>query len=710
MRFSSTIFILLFLSGCDLTAINSPYPEQENNASVLYSSFTLRPKHLDPARSYSSNEATFTGQIYEPPYQYHYLKRPYTLIPLTATSLPVVRYFSIDDVEVTADAVDIAYSRYQITIKPNIKYQPHPAFVKNTKGQYVYHQMTSNELSDINTLSDFAQSDSRELIAADYVYQIKRLAHPEIHSPILGLMSEYIVGLSDYAEQLRELKNTGKDIDLRVVDIEGVDVIDRYTYQIKVVGKYPQLRYWLAMPFFAPVPWEADAFYAQDDLIEKNITLDWFPVGTGPFQLTENDPNRRMVLEKNSNYHDDYYPSEGNVGDSEQGLLKDAGQKLPLIDKVVFTLEKENTSYWNKFLQGYYDISGISSDSFEQAIQLGNGGEFGLSDAMVEKGIDLQTTVGTSSYYIGFNMQDSVVGGYSEQAKKLRQAISIAINYEEYISIFLNGRGIAAQGSIPPGIFGYLNDEQGINNYVYDWDNNKAKRKDISEARALLIQAGYPNGRSEKTGEPLNLYFDVPASGPDAKAQFDWLRKQFQKLGIQLVIRSSDYNRFQDKMHNGQAQIFQWGWNADYPDPENFLFLLYGPNGKVATGGENAANYQNVEFDHLFEQMRVMPNNKERQNIINKMSAILTEDSPWIWGYHPKQFSLYHRWNKNIKPNMMANNTIKYRRIDAQQRKELQQSWNKPILWPLAVLLMLGLLILLPAWLLYMRKKQSKVT
>ncbi|MBE9533139.1 MAG: peptide ABC transporter substrate-binding protein, partial [Proteobacteria bacterium] len=397
-------------------------------------------------------------------------------------------------------------------------------------------------------------------------------------------------------------------------------------------------------------------------------------------------------------------------GDSEQGLLKDAGQKLPLIDKVVFTLEKENTSYWNKFLQGYYDISGISSDSFEQAIQLGNGGEFGLSDAMVEKGIDLQTTVGTSSYYIGFNMQDSVVGGYSEQAKKLRQAISIAINYEEYISIFLNGRGIAAQGSIPPGIFGYLNDEQGINNYVYDWDNNKAKRKDISEARALLIQAGYPNGRSEKTGEPLNLYFDVPASGPDAKAQFDWLRKQFQKLGIQLVIRSSDYNRFQDKMHNGQAQIFQWGWNADYPDPENFLFLLYGPNGKVATGGENAANYQNVEFDHLFEQMRVMPNNKERQNIINKMSAILTEDSPWIWGYHPKQFSLYHRWNKNIKPNMMANNTIKYRRIDAQQRKELQQSWNKPILWPLAVLLMLGLLILLPAWLLYMRKKQSKVT
>ncbi|NQY27520.1 MAG: ABC transporter substrate-binding protein [Piscirickettsiaceae bacterium] len=710
MRFLSTILILLFLSACDLSAINSPYPEQENNASVLYASFSLRPKHLDPARSYSSNEAIFTGQIYEPPYQYHYLKRPYTLIPLTATELPKVRYFSADNIELAADDADIAYSLYQITIKPEIRYQPHPSFVKETDGQYVYHQMTAKQLVSVNTLSDFKQNASRELVAADYVYQIKRLAHPEIHSPILGLMSEHIVGLADYAEQLRQLKQKGKALNLRTSAIEGVTVIDRYRYQIKVVGKYPQLRYWLAMPFFAPVPWEADIFYAQKGLIEKNITLDWFPVGTGPYQLTENNPNQRMVLERNPNYHDEYYPENGDDGDFEQGLLKDSGQRLPLIDKVIFTLEKENTSYWNKFLQGYYDVSGISSDSFEQAIQLGGGGEFGLSDAMKKKGIDLRTSIGTSSYYIGFNMHDSVVGGYSEKAKKLRQALSIAIDYEEFISIFLNGRGIPAQGVIPPGIFGYIDGQQGINPRVYNWDDTKGVRKNIKEARELLVQAGYPNGRDEQTGEPLNLYFDVPASGPDARAQFDWLRKQFKKLGIQLIVRSSDYNRFQDKMHNGQAQIFQWGWNADYPDPENFLFLLYGPNGKVATGGENAANYENAEFDRLFEQMRAMPNNDERLKIIQEMSAILTEDSPWVWGYHPKQFSLYHAWNKNIKPNLMANNTIKYRRIDAYQRKELQQSWNKPILWPLIVLVFVVLLLFLPAFLLYIQKKYTKIT
>ncbi len=119
------------------------------------------------------------------------------------------------------------------------------------------------------------------------------------------------------------------------------------------------------------------------------------------------------------------------------------------------------------------------------------------------------------------------------------------------------------------------------------------QRRSIEDARKLLAQAGYPDGRDAETGEPLLLHFDTARTGPDAKAQLDWLRKQFDKLDIQLVVRSTDYNRFQDKMQNGGTQIFEWGWNADYPDPENFLFLLYGPNKKVGDNGENAANYDN---------------------------------------------------------------------------------------------------------------------
>ncbi len=707
---SAMTAILLMLAGCGESGVlNSPYPQDLTAGSTLFSSFSLRPKHLDPARSYSSNEAVITGQVYEPPLQYHYLKRPYQLEPLTARALPKVSYLNKNFQPVAAESQAIAYSVYEISIKPGILYQPHPAFAKDSTGQYRYHHLSKQELSSIRTLRDFAFQDTRELVAEDYVYEIKRLAHPELHSPILGLMSKYIVGLNDLAKQLLQKKQAGEVIDLRQQTLSGVKVLDRYTYQIMLKGQYPQFNYWLAMPFFAPIPWEADVFYQQAGLIEKNITLDWYPVGTGPYMLTENNPNLRMVLTKNPHFHPETYPTQGAPSDEKNGLLADKGMRLPFIDRVVFTLEKENISYWNKFLQGYYDISGISSDSFDQAIQMSGHGEMTLSPAMKAKGIALKTAIQPSIYYLGFNMRDPVVGGESEKARKLRQAISIAIDEEEYIAIFANGRGVPAQGPIPPGIFGYQSGPAGINPYVYEWKNGHAVRKPLALAKQLLAEAGYPDGRSAQTGLPLTLYFDTTGSGPDSKAQFDWMRKQFQKLNIQLVIRQTDYNRFQDKMQTGQAQIFQWGWNADYPDPENFLFLLYGPNAKVDTGGENVANYQNAEFDQLFEQMQTMPNNERRQHIIDAMLNIVRSDAPWIWGFHPKSFSLYHAWNHNVKPNMMANNTIKYRRIDSVQRRQAQIQWNQPVLWPIAVGAIALIILVIPAWWMYLRQKRRRI-
>jgi ABC-type transport system substrate-binding protein len=101
---------------------------------------------------------------------------------------------------------------------------------------------------------------TRELVAADYVYQIKRLAHPRLHSPIFGLMAEYIVGLPEYAEKLKKLNAPGW-IDLRSHALEGVEEVDRYTYRVTLKGRYPQFVYWLAMPFFSPIPWEAEMLF-----------------------------------------------------------------------------------------------------------------------------------------------------------------------------------------------------------------------------------------------------------------------------------------------------------------------------------------------------------------------------------------------------------------------------------------------------------------
>lgn len=699
----------LLLNACS-DSWNNPYPREENVSNIYYSSFELRPKHLDPAQSYASNEIVFTGQIYEPPLQYHYLKRPYTLQPLTAMEVPQPYYEDEQGRRLAEDvsAEQIAYSVYEIRLKAGIRYQPHPAFAVDDKGSPLYMDMQQADMDKINTLADFPQSGSRELTAADYVYQIKRLAHPRLHSPIYGLMAEYIVGLKEYAALLKQADEAKIGfLDLRQHPLAGVELIDRYTYRIRLHGLYPQFVYWLAMPFFAPVPPEADEFYSPSAMQKKNITLDWFPVGSGPYMLTINNPNRQMVMERNPNFHGEAYPQEGEADDREKGLLKDAGKPLPFIDRVVFSLEKESIPTWNKFLQGYYDASGISSDSFDQAIQVGGQGDVGLTAEMQAKNIQLATGVGATSYYMGFNMQDPVVGMYTEKKRKLRQAISIAVDYEEFISIFLNGRGIPAQGPIPPGIFGYHPDEEGVNPYVYTWADGKLQRKSLNEAKRLLAEAGYPEGRDAKTGKPLIIHLDTTGGGPDDKARFDWLRKQFTKINLQLDVRATDYNRFQDKMRKGTAQLFQWGWNADYPDPENFMFLLYGPNGRVVHNGENTANYENPEFDRLFQQMKIMPNGPARLNMLNKMTAIARRDAPWLWGFHPKKFSLFHRWLANVKPNVMANNTLKFKRLDPKIRNDLRSQWNQPLLWPIGILLLILLAALLPALVTYRRKLKA---
>jgi len=304
-------------------------------------------------------------------------------------------------------------------------------------------------------------------------------------------------------------------------------------------------------------------------------------------------------------------------------------------------------------------------------------------------------------------MLDPVVGGYSERARKLRIAISIAVDQEEFISIFRNGRGVPAHGPIPPGIFGYRGGKDGINPYVYDWKDGSPRRKSIEAAQRLLAQAGYPNGRNAKTGEPLLLNLDAAGAGPDSKARFDWYVKQLDKIGVQLVVRATDWNRFQDKVRKGNTQLYYLGWGADYPDPENFLFLLHGKQSKVKTAGENASNYVNREFDSLFEQMKNMDNGPRRQAIIDRMVAVACRDAPWVWSFFPKNFSLQHAWVFNSKPNQMANNSLKYQRIDPAMREKLRREWNQPVLWPVAALFLLLALSILPAVFMFRRREHA---
>ncbi|MCF6765103.1 ABC transporter substrate-binding protein [Thiotrichales bacterium 19S3-7] len=690
------------------TQTNNPYKIENKNQSTLYSVFSQRPKHLDPARSYSSNEAIFTGQIYEPVLQYHYLKRPYQLVPLTATKMPEITYKDANGKIIKGIKLDtIATTSYLITLRGDIIYQLHPAFAKDENGEYRYHRLTPQDLDEIYTLEQFKYKGHRAVSAKDYQYQIMRLADPINHSPIAGIMSKRIVGFKKLQQQLIQWRksNPNQPLPAELFQIDGVEVINQNQYIISIYGKDPQFIYWLAMPFFAPMPYEAEAFYRQKGMKDRNITLDWYPVGSGPYYLSENNPNRRMVLEKNPYYHADFYPSEGQVDDDENGFLARKGERLPQIDRIIFSLEKESIPMWNKFLQGYYDRSGISSDVFDQAVYFDQGGNVNATEDIASKGIRISTTVEPSIFYWGFNMLDPVVGGYSEKQRRLRQAISIVFNVEEFISIFMNGRALAAQGPVPPGIFGNQND---LNPVVYELDTKQ--RKSLAKAKRLLKAAGYPNGVDPKTGAPLILYLDAIGSGsPDEKAKFQWMRQQFKKLGIQLNIRITQYNRFQEKVRNAQVQLFFWGWNADYPDPENFLMLLYGPNGKAKFQGENAVNYQNQRFDELYEEMIQMDNTTERLVLIQKMVDLLREDAPWIWGVNPKSFILSHVWYYPTKPHSIANNMLKYAKIDTTLRSSLQKKWNVPLFWPVLIIFLILFLFALPVVVSYWRKEHKKM-
>ncbi|HET8695191.1 MAG TPA: ABC transporter substrate-binding protein, partial [Aquabacterium sp.] len=377
-------------------------------------------------------------------------------------------------------------------------------------------------------------------------------------------------------------------------------------------------------------------------------------------------------------------------------LLADCGKKTPFVDTIVFNMEKEAVPQDTKFRQGYLDVPEFDQMSYGNAYKIQMEDSDKVNKEFTQKGIILARTVDLSISYMGFNWLDPVVGkgDTPEQQirnRKLRQALSIAIDWDEFNRIFPKAAGEVAQGPLPAGVFGSRHGtREGLNPVTHRWVNGVAVRRPIEDAKQLLAEAGYPDGRDAKTGKPLVLNYDYgrPAT-PEAKAVLDWTTKQFAKLGIQLEIRATDYNQFQDKVRRGKHQIFSWGWLADYPDAENFLFLLYGPNAKSEHDGENAANYSNPEYDKLYSQLRFMDDGPAKQAVIDKMVHILQEDAPWSFGYFPYASGAYQHWVHNGKPSIMVRDQAQYYRLDVKDRERSLKQWNRPNYLPVALLAVL---------------------
>ena len=662
---------LLGLGALALLACNNnPYPPTEANEKVLYSSFREAPRSLDPAVAYDTGAHAITGSVYDTLLEYHYLKRPYELIPGLAADLPTQR------------PGDPGYTVYRFDLRPGMVYENDPAFGLGMPGRM-----------------------TREIVASDVAFELCRLADPAVNSPVVEPFSN-IQGFQEFGQALSQRREEDPAFaNLPIHEqyaalggIDGVKTVGDHGLEVSVSSDYPQIQYWFAMPFTSPVPWEAVAFYDGE---EGRPRFADHPVASGPYRLQHYDRQSRMVLEANPNWygalHPEWaapgaiYPAEGAPGDLEAGLLASewVGKPLPFIDRVEFRREKEAIPYFNKFLQGYYDAAGVIKESFDQVIDEG-----GLSEEMAEMGIRLEKGVEPTIFYIGFNLDDDTVGRPGgERARKLRQAMSLVIDSEEYTRIFTNGRGIPAQSPLPPGLFGY--DEAYENPY---------RTVDLERARELMVEAGYPQGIDPKTGKPLTLSFDTYDTSAQGLLQYRFFTDAWRQLGIDVKVEATNYNQFQEKVRNGAYQIFMWGWVADYPDPENFLFLL--TSAMADDHGPNHSNFRNEEFDELFSIMKSRPDDEVRRTAIKKMLAVLEDERPWIELLHGESYVLRHDWVSHYKKPGFEYSTLKYQGIDAKKRAIMRREQNKPVMWPAYGLLALSLVVLAPGVVTLYRERQ----
>lgn len=662
--------LALALLVSSLACSNDPYPPEPTGVKILYTSFDEAPRTLDPATAYTVKAHAITGAVYETLLGYHFLKRPLELVPVLATSLP--EYESLED----------GWSRLRFTLRRDLLFADDPCFELNTPGMR-----------------------TREIVTADIAFQLARLADPKVGSPVIESFSS-IDGFAEFAAALAARREADPAFAARPVHeqyaalggIRGVATPSPYELVLTLSRPHPQIRYWFAMEFSTPVPWEAIAYYDGE---EGRPRFDDHPVGSGPYRLVQYDKHARYVLEKNPNWHGirhpeweapgTVFPPPAEPSDYTSGRADYAGLPLPFIDRIVFVRDQESIPRFNKFLQGYYDSSGIIKESFDAVVMDG-----GLSPDMEAMGVRLGKSVSPDVFYIGFNFDDPVVGhAGGERSRKLRQAMSLVIDTDEFLRIFLNGRGVSAQSPLPPGIYGY--------DPAY---RNPYRQPDLDRARALMAEAGYPNGIDPATGEALRLTFDTYNTTTAGLNQVRFFTHAWQQLGIDVAIDASNYNQFQEKLRRGTHQVYQFGWVADYPDPENFLFLLWSKMANSTSGGPNSTNFSNDRFDALFVAMKVRENGPERMAEIREMTEILERERPWIELFHREDFTLYHGWVKNVKPMGLSVPTYQYRDLDPELRRERQEAWNEPVLWPAYTLAALALIVIVPGIRTYFRERQ----
>lgn len=550
----------------------------------------------DPNRLGSVYDMDFATFVYDTLYEYEYLARPYRVRPAMAQGMP---------------EVDGEGKAYTIRLKKGIRFIDDPCF-EDGRG--------------------------REATVHDFIYNLYRKADGKTRSTSWWLIDGLIEGL----DELRE-KYTGKEFDYSA-KIRGLEAVDDHTLIIRLRKPFPQIMWILAMPSMALYPKEAVMTYGD--------RFGGHPVGSGPFRLVEWRPGSHYRVVRNEFYRDDFFPIEGTEEDKVRGRLLDAGKPLPLADEVIVREFKQWKNYWTQVEQGEFAWGKIPVDAWNEIFQREGQSDEENSwkrDTLGQRVLTEKFAADFHYYplplldfiYRGFNYEDPIVGG--TKGKKLRQALSLAYDPRQANEFFYNGANVIYAGVIPPGVGGF---DPSLKN-PYQGPN-------LERARELLAEAGYPGGM----GLPeLTLSGSDSSSSVDIAAHFIWCAA---RIGVRIRFDKNSFPELSRKLAKKECQMMGLAWGGDWPDAQNFIQLMYGPN---RSPGSNNTNFNHPDVNRLYEKASVLPNSPERNELYRQINEIVIEEVPFIGSMARTRDYLIPNNTLNFKPDEILHNHAKYVRL-----------------------------------------------
>lgn len=463
----------------------------------------------------------------------------------------------------------------------------------------------------------FPDGKGRELVAKDFIYSIKRHFDPKNRSQGSWLWHDRIVGLDEW-------KEAGSDYSQ---EIEGLKAVDKFTIQITLKEPYPQLPHTLTQGFSAIVPREAVEHYGREFSIH--------PVGSGPFRLISFD-TAKVVFEKNKKYRKEPISLAGEGYDKSLhgglGLEVIEGKNPPLMDRIELHFIKESSARWNSFTKGNeIQFSGVPKEQVDQVLAQKRP-KMKLKPEYAGK-YNMINIIESGFVHSDFNMRDPEIG-YNDDPQRnemnhaLRCAMRFAYNWDDRNRTMYNDIGVIFPGIIPP-----VTPE-------YDPDMSRASLEhNPDKGRQLLEQAGW-------TPETLPEIDYGGVASVQQRQFYEQFRGWMSKIGYpknKIIYNSfATFGDFNKAVKQAKIKIIGMGWGLDYPDAQNTLQLFYGPH---AAPGSNSSNYDNPEYNSLYEQTAVMQPSEERTGLYRKMNQMVIDDCVTISGISRDQIML---WHKNV--------------------------------------------------------------